>query len=285
MSLAVPASYDEYYYTSQNDGLICDGGIMPLRNSADPTSTWYKNCLRAEDLMFLNEALNIKGKCCRRNNGVPTPTKFIDSSKLTNIRDNIGYMWDDGSPTMPNLQPHDFGDDSTGLRQYILDSFGSKTRYSENDSYYHNPLRADQIMNLFKDVKQLNYFYRQGGGRGSAVPYNSSRECVTERTYSDGHSPDTFTYSGYVWYDSIYYKSYDSTVEYHWDEHPTSKSLTFSLYSSGDMIPKTLVELAIWGGFYVTNYAGKMNEYSEYGDVTNKTTYVFVPIKSAYTNM
>lgn len=160
MSLAVPASYDEYYYTSQNDGLICDGGIMPLRNSADPTSTWYKNCLRAEDLMFLNEAVSIKGKCARANTGVPTPTKFIDSGKLANIRDNIGSMWDSGSPTMPNLQPHDFEDDSTGLRQYIQDSFGSKTRYSANDSYYHNPLRADQMMNLFKDVKQLNYFYR-----------------------------------------------------------------------------------------------------------------------------
>lgn len=284
MSLAIPASYDEYYYTSQNDGLICDGGIMPLRNNADPTSTWYKNCLRAEDLMFLNEALNIKGKCARYNTGVPTPTKIIDSNKLANIRDNIGYLWNFGSPTMPNLQPHDFGDDSTGLQQYIQDSFGSKTRYSANDSYYRNPLRADQMMNLFKDVKQLNYFYRNGGSRGSAVPYNYSRGCTTERTYSDGSSPDTFTYD-YVWYDQIYYKYYDSELEYHWDEHPTSKYLTFSLYSSGDMIPKTLVELAIWGGFYVTNYAGKMNEYSEYGDVTNKTSYVFVPIKSAYTNM
>ena len=74
MSLAIPASYNEYYYTSQNDGLICDGGIMPLRNgTAD--STWYRNCLRAEDLMFLNEANNIRGRCCRRSNGVPTPTK------------------------------------------------------------------------------------------------------------------------------------------------------------------------------------------------------------------
>ena len=115
MSLAVPASYDEYYYTTQHDNLICDGGIMPLRNSADPTSTWYKYCLRAEDLMFLNEALNIKGKCCRMNTGVPIPTKFIDSGKLTNIRDNIGYIWNFGSPTMPSLQPHDFGNDAEGL--------------------------------------------------------------------------------------------------------------------------------------------------------------------------
>lgn len=75
MSLAIPASYNEYYYTTQNDGLICDGGIMPLRNSGDPTSTWYRNCLRAEDIMFLNEANNIRGRCCRRSNGVPTPTK------------------------------------------------------------------------------------------------------------------------------------------------------------------------------------------------------------------
>ena len=186
MSLAIPSSYDEYYYTTQHDNLICDGGIIPLRNNADPTSTWYKYCLRAEDLMFLNEALSIKGKCCRMNTGVPIPSKNIDSSRLSNIRDNIGYMWERGSPTMPSLQPHDFGNDAEGLWQYIQDSFGSKTRYSANDSYYHNPLKADQIMNLFKDVKQLNYFYRNGGSSGSVVPYNFSKGCTTERTYSEG---------------------------------------------------------------------------------------------------
>ena len=48
------------------------------------------------------------------------------------------------------------------------------------------------------------------------------------------------------------------------------------------MIPKTLVDVLIWIGCYVYNYAGKMNEYSEFGDETNVTKYVLVPLKSSY---
>ena len=206
MSLAIPASYNEYYYTTPNPELICDGGIMPLRNgTAD--STWYRNCLRGEDLIFLNEANNIKGKCCRRSNGVPVPSKNLDSWRLNNIRDNIGYLWSSGGPSAPSLQARVFDAntllDINGktIDEYIQSCFSSKIRYSGSDTYYHNPLRADQIMNLFKDIKQLNYFYSHGGTSGSAVPYTQHRGCETERTYTPSQDPTTFTYDGYVWYD------------------------------------------------------------------------------------
>ena len=58
MSRAIPSSFDEYILdqNTRNTGIICDGGIMPLRTNPDTTSTWYKNCLRGEDIMFLKEA-------------------------------------------------------------------------------------------------------------------------------------------------------------------------------------------------------------------------------------
>lgn len=281
MSLAVPSSYSEYYYTSQNDNLICNGGIMPLRNGPS-NSISYKNCLRAEDLMFLNEANNIRGRCCKYSFGVPTPTKTIEANKLINIRGNIGALWDYGSPTAPNLQAHDFGNDTSGVDQYIQSSFGNKHRYSGYDSY--TELRSDQIMNFFKDIKQLNYFYAHGGTRGSAVPYQYQRGCEVEVTET-GRQPYTTTYTTTVWYDYMYYQYYNNVLDHQLDNATTSNYLTFSLYSSGDMIPKTLVELSIWGGFWIRNYAEKMNEYSEIGDRTDVSKYILVPIKSAYTNM
>lgn len=59
MSRAIPANFSEYLLdqTSQSTGIICDGGIMPLRTNTSHTSTWYKNCLRGEDIMFLKEAI------------------------------------------------------------------------------------------------------------------------------------------------------------------------------------------------------------------------------------
>lgn len=220
MSLAIPASYNEYFYTSQNDNLICDGGIMPLRNGA-ADSTWYRNCLRAEDLMFLNEANNIRGRCCSYSLSPPTPTKYIQASKLNNIRNNIGYLWNWGGPSGPDLQPHVFNadtkldDNGRTVGEYIQSCFASKTRYSGNDTY--TTLRADQIMNLFKDVKQLNYFYKQGGSRGGVVPYTMQRGCTSQRTYSDGSVPYDFDYSYHICYNSIYYRYYESQLEYHWD--------------------------------------------------------------------
>ena len=200
-------------------------------------------------------------------------------------------MWNNGGPSAPSIQAHVFDSttllDSNGktIDEYIQSCFASKTRYSANDSYYHNPLRADQIMNFFKDIKQLNYFYVQGATRGSAFPYNNSKGCQTERTYHDGSTPSTFNYSDIVWHDQIYYRYYNGSTEYHWDEHTTSNFLTFTLYSSGDMKPKTLIDLSIWGGFYVNNYAAKHNSYSEYGDITDVTKYVLAPIKPSYQNM
>ena len=70
-----------------------------------------------------------------------------------------------------------------------------------------------------------------------------------------------------------------------WEEHVQSNYFNFTAYSYGDQIAKTLIDLKIWVGCYVYNYAGKMNAYSEYGDVTNVTKYVLVPLKDTYVDM
>lgn len=59
MSRAIPANFNQYLLdqTSRNTGVVCDGGIMPLRTDQDPTSLWWKNCIRGEDVMFLKEAV------------------------------------------------------------------------------------------------------------------------------------------------------------------------------------------------------------------------------------
>ena len=89
-----------------------------------------------------------------------------------------------------------------------------------------------------------------------------------------------------MWYDQIYYEYEEDVLGYHWDEHIISSYLTFSVKSdTTDLIPKTLIDLSIWGGFYVTNYAGKRNIYDEYGSITNEYKYVLAPIKSSYQNM
>ena len=59
MSRAIPSNFNEYLLdqTTRNTGIVCDGGIMPLRNNPDTTSLWYRNCIRGEDIMFLKEAI------------------------------------------------------------------------------------------------------------------------------------------------------------------------------------------------------------------------------------
>ena len=81
MSREIPNSYSEYLYTPSSD-MIVDGGIMPLRNDPEITSTWNRNCLRGEDPIFLAEAVNIRGKCTGFSFGVPVPTPDIAASKL-----------------------------------------------------------------------------------------------------------------------------------------------------------------------------------------------------------
>lgn len=58
MSRAIPSSYSEYLFdwTSRDSrpSMICDGGIMPLRNG---TGVNAPECLRGEDIFFLYEAI------------------------------------------------------------------------------------------------------------------------------------------------------------------------------------------------------------------------------------
>lgn len=108
MSRAIPSSFNEYLLTTTNpDNLVIDGGIMPLRNSSDSTSLWYKYCLRGEDPIFLNEAMNIRGISSSGGSSINlTPTKYIQSGKMSSIKYVIGSAWRSGcwSSTAPQVQ-------------------------------------------------------------------------------------------------------------------------------------------------------------------------------------
>lgn len=299
MSRAVPASFNEYLFTTSNaDNLIIDGGIMPLRNSSDQTSTWYKKCLRGEDLIFLNEAMHIRGLAGTGGSSMNlTPTKYIQSTKMAAVRDAINWSWRSGSwsSTKPDI-PAGVLDENQHWSDYIRPYFTLTSQRSDGDTY--TVLDAEQVMNLFRDVKQLNYSYRLSG-RGSAVPYNWSESYtyrwheIENRPYYQPPDPDyDWTGSGYLWYDqenTSWYKGegYPSDIENSTTWKTINNSLTFTeRTSTPPNLAKTCVEIQPWAEMEVANY-GQTSDYSGYGytDTISEYKYVIIPLKSGYTDM
>lgn len=300
MSRAVPSSLNEYLFTTSNaDNLIIDGGIMPLRNSSDPTSLWYKYCIRGEDPIFLNEALQIRGLSGTGGSSMNlTPTKYIQSSKMAAIRDAIASSWRSGSwsSTKPNI-PAGVRDENSYWDEYIKQYF-SLPSVPQSAGETYTVLDAEQVMNLFRDVKQLNYSYRTSG-RGSAVPYNWSQSYtyrwheIENRPYYQPADPDyDSTGSGYLWYDqenTSWYKGegYPSDIENSTTWKTISNSLTFTeRTSTPPNLAKTCVEIQPWAEMEVANY-GQTSDYSGYGytDTISEYKYVIIPLKSGYTDM
>ena len=264
MSRAVPASYSEYLFTTAESGLICDGGIMPLRNSTDPTSTWYRKCLRAEDLTFFNEALKLRSRCYGSGTD-RTTTKQISKSRIWEFKDSVSTMTSGFSPRRPNVVAYDLGDGS--IWDYVRSCYYPVTQYSATDTY--TVLDSAQIMNLYKDIKQLNYTF-DNGGRGSCVPYRYSESCTLQRTeyYHDGTTETSQnTYSGYVWYDYEYYiwdkdEGYSGDIDYSVKETPISSTWAFTEQTSNppnlykkcvEIIPCALMEVGNSGSTYGSN--------------------------------
>lgn len=296
MSRAVPSSYNEYLYTSSTN-MICDGGIMPLRTSSDPTSTWYKYCLRGEDPIFINEALNVRGKAGSGSGTSITPTELIQSSKMAAFRDSIGYMWRSGgwSSTAPNMPAGVLQDASTWgdyVKQYLT---LPSVPQSAGDTY--TVLDASQVMNLFKDIKNLNYAYTLGG-RGSVCPYNYSQSCTwtvheeENRSYYQPADPDyDQTSTSYLWYSQenlSWYKNlgYPGDLECSTTWTPKANSLTFTERTSNPTnLYKTCVEIQPWAEMYVDNQGNTSDYNGQYGDQVYDYKYVIVPLKSGYTDM
>lgn len=168
MSRAIPSNFSEYLldHTSQNTGIVCDGGIMPLRNNPDPTSLWYKNCIRGEDIMFLKEAIASRRNAAS-NDGLDD-TSF-KSQRLTILQTQIGLIFDAGNWT--DIDPrsaigfHSFGESTSNptwqqVEEYVKSCFHQIHQASKYDTYAildHVP-----VENLFKDVKSLSYTWLNG---------------------------------------------------------------------------------------------------------------------------
>ena len=170
MSRAVPSSYSEYLYTNSTN-MICDGGIMPLRNGS-ASSTWYRKCLRGEDKIFLREAQHIR-QCAFGQVGMNQPDNIIRASDMNAVKTQIGYWWNQTSylfsatdPQVPAFVSQGLGNIQQEMAQY----FTLPTRQSASDTY--TVLSESAVMNLFRDMKQLNYAYATSSGRGTTCPYS-----------------------------------------------------------------------------------------------------------------
>ena len=305
MSRAIPSSLSEYLFVTSNpDNLIINGGIMPLRNSSDPTSISYKKCLRGEDPIFLSEAMYIRalsGPTGSISN--PTPNKYIRDDKLFNLRESILSCWGNSSynykywsPTKPNI-PAGVLSENQQWSDYITQYFPTlPQQQSAGDTY--TALDSEQVMNLFRDVKQLNYSYRTGS-RGSAVPYNWSQSYtyrwheIENRPYYQPPDPDyDQTGSSYLWYDqenTSWYKGlgYPDNIENSTTWKTIANSLTFTERTSNPPnLAKTCVEIQPWAEMELANY-GQTSDYSSSGYTDSISEYktVVIPLKSDYTDM
>lgn len=245
MSRAVPSSFSEYLLdqSSQSTGIICDGGIMPLRTSTDHSATWYKNCLRGEDIMFLKEAVAAR-RDDAQNYGLDD--NQIKPLRLSLLKTQLGWLvnggyWSNYDPSS-HYGFHDFGSSgptSSAFYQYITGLLPSLTQNSASDTY--SVLDSEPIMNLFRDVKQLSYTLLSGGTSYSNYPgfYTSSsnnvQHIVSVSGYTDGTSRTTTrdTTSSWVWYQQRrmnhrYGAGYPNNVSASETHDTTNSSITIS---------------------------------------------------------
>ena len=163
MSRAIPSSYSEYLFdwTSRNSrpSMICDGGIMPLRNG---TGVNAPECLRGEDIFFLYEAIGAVRYPLLGNSG-PTSgiSSRIEKYNMTEMQRMCGEMknyWGTSYP-MGNLyawNQNGYRPDAAEIKQKILDWIPNKgVDFSASDTY--TGLKKSEIINLFKNVKQYSY--------------------------------------------------------------------------------------------------------------------------------
>lgn len=292
MSRAIPSSYNEYLYTSPTD-MICNGGIMPLRNGSAGSTDW-KYCLRGEDPIFLNEAMHIRGLVNGSGTNI-APDKYIRASKMAAFRDAIAGFWSSGrwSATNPNI-PAGVVQNQSSWDDYIDQYFTLSARQSAGDAY--TILDANQVMNLFKDTKQLNYSYATGS-RGSVVPYGDSQSCTYTVHYEENRpayqpaDPDhDETTTSYLWYsDELYLwrknQGYPGDLEQSRTYTPKSSSVTFTeMTSTPANVAKTCVAIQPYAEMEVYNFGETGDDYNT-TDLVQTFKYVVVPLKSGFTDM
>ena len=268
MSRAIPSNFNEYLLdqTSRNTGIVCDGGIMPLRNNPDPSSLWYKNCLRGEDVMFLKEAT-----AARRNdasNGGLDDTSF-KPSRLQTLQSQIGSLIDSGlwTDTDPRatIGFHDMGAYSpqwSDVETYIKSCLHPITKSSAGDTYTN--LDHVPIENLFKDVQKLAYTLLISGmsGYSGYLQDNSySYRFYEERRRTSGDptiTDETRTTDFWIWNDyhrEVYRPGYPDGLSRLENQSPISSTTTFTESTSFASYRRfhRYLESVPFGVFEVTN--------------------------------
>lgn len=84
------------------------------------------------------------------------------------------WRYEDWSPTAPNI-PAGVLPEAQSWGPYVSQFFTLPAQQSASDAY--TVLDSGQIMNLFKDIKNLNYTVFNGF-RGGVCPYRYSQSCT-----------------------------------------------------------------------------------------------------------
>jgi hypothetical protein len=178
MSRAIPANYDEYIldHTTKNTGIICDGGIMPLRTSNDPTSLQHRNCLRGEDLLFLNEATIARTYATSNSgfsdNAIRKTNLNTLNVRMKNLLEGGYYNATDPCDAIGWINLGTQYPDGDEIARMLYAKFTPLTQYSKYDTY--DTLESEPIMNLFRDLKQLNYYLVNAGGLLTSWPFDKT---------------------------------------------------------------------------------------------------------------
>ena len=168
MSRAIPDSWNEYKFDqlTRNQGIVCNGKIMPLRTLANPADLDYKKVLRGEDPAFLREAIYTRGYVradTSANTGLAD--NQIRADRMVDMRNKITQIkgaWTDADPTNGIIGMYlgwqdGYTPSNTDVANELLANFTPITQFSANDNYA--TLDMGPVTNLFKDVKQMNYSY------------------------------------------------------------------------------------------------------------------------------
>lgn len=168
-------SRQDYLYVDCPQPLIVDGDIMPLRALAGG-----QRILRAEDVLFLQEAAIERTIACSHNENVPivgrTSTvqsvvqpivddhldKYIRGERLQHIAEVFGDIkvnYCNGWPVKPTRMPY-WSSESRGSSDLIPKIVGKQinaTRMDANDFQSGSPLSQQALMNGFADCQTLQY--------------------------------------------------------------------------------------------------------------------------------
>lgn len=305
MSRAVPANLGEYLFTSSNPyGLRIDGKIMPLRDDADPSSLDFRNCIRGVDLVFLHEAVTVRGGgvgTYEGGTGGGVRADVMDAlnaglgriwSAHASAVDNDSYeMWSPSAPVVPaGVLPDGV---RNKVARYLEPYFSLPSRRSAGDAGGYVALDSTQVANLFADVGQLNYGYTKGA---TYCPYGRAVSTTLRTHYVNNATGDrppdsSSTSSSWLWYDADDTtwrpgRGYPNDVSVHRRVTTAGSSLSFSLSSNLDSSSsrlKTCVEVWPWAVLEVSN--SWSSDGDEGYDADSESSTVAVPLTTGYQDM